>query len=182
MLDEIEVRRQQAKKKKQFNKIIGVVDIGLNTSSAIAGGTSIPAFASGVGLPVGDALGSFSVVLSLSTIAIRKSSRSLTVKQGKHDANKLLAQAKLGSISDIISQAMQDRGISPNEFQKVLQEVEKYCKLKADIRNQARTKVKQITKEQREGILEQGRKEGKEVFLQKIANTSGTRVPMPFQI
>ena len=34
-------------------------------------------------------------------------------------------------------------------------------------------KVKGITKEQREEILEQGRKEGKEDFLHKIANTSG---------
>ena len=68
---------------------------------------------------------------------------------------------------------MQDRDISPNESHKVLQEVEKYRKLKADIRNQAKTKVKEITKEQREEILEQGRKEGKEDFLRKIANTSG---------
>ena len=58
------------------------------------------------------------------------------------------------------------------EFHKVLQEVEKYRKLKADIRNLAKAKVKQIMEEQREELLEQGRKEGKEDFLQKIANTS----------
>ena len=68
---------------------------------------------------------------------------------------------------------MQDRDISSIEFHKVLQEVEKYRKLKADISNLARTKVKQITKEQREELLEQGKKEGKEDFLRKIANTSG---------
>ena len=95
------------------------------------------------------------------------------MKQGKHDAIKLLAQAKLDSISNIISQAMEDGHISPTEFHKVLQEVEKYRKLKADIRNQAKTKIKQITKEQLEELLEKGRKEGKEDFLRKIANTSG---------
>ena len=68
---------------------------------------------------------------------------------------------------------MQDGDISPTEFHKVLQEVEKYRRLKADIRNQAKAKLKQITKEQQEEILEQGRKEGKEDFLRKIANTSG---------
>ena len=68
---------------------------------------------------------------------------------------------------------MQDGDISPNEFHKVLQEVEKYHKLKADIRNQAKTKVKQIPKEQWEEILEQQRKEGKEDFLRKIPNTFG---------
>ena len=47
-------------------------------------------------------------------------------------------------------------------------------KLKADLRNQAKAKVKQTTKDQREELnKEQGRKEGKEDFLQKIANTSG---------
>ena len=49
---------------------------------------------------------------------------------------------------------MQDGDISPTEFHKVLQEVEKYCKLKADIRNQAKNKVKEITKEQQEEVLE----------------------------
>ena len=62
---------------------------------------------------------------------------------------------------------MQGRDISPTEFHKVLPEVEKYCKLTADIRNQAKAKVKQITKEQRDPILEQGRKEGKEDFFMK---------------
>ena len=57
---------------------------------------------------------------------------------------------------------MQDGDFSFIEFHKVLQKVEKYRELKADIRNQATAKVKEVTKEQREKILEQGRKEGKE--------------------
>ena len=56
-----------------------------------------------------------------------------------------------------------------------MREVEKYRTLKADIRNQAKAKVTQITKEQGEELLEQRRKEGKEDFLQKIASTSGTK-------
>ena len=60
---------------------------------------------------------------------------------------RLLAQSKLDSIADIFSQAIQDGGISSIEFHKVLKEVEKYRKLKTDIRNQSRTKIKQITKE-----------------------------------
>ena len=79
----------------------------------------------------------------------------------------MLAQKKLGSIVDIISQVMQDEDISSIEFNKVLQEVENYHQLKTDIRNQAKTKVRQITQEQREELLEKGRKEGKEDFLRK---------------
>ena len=52
------------------------------------------------------------------------------MKQEKHDAIKLLAQAKSDSISDIISQAMQEGDISPTEFHKVLQEVENIINLR----------------------------------------------------
>ena len=71
---------------------------------------------------------------------------------------KLLAQNKLDSIPNIISQTMQDGDISPTEFQKVFQELEKHRKIKGDIRNQTKPKVKQIKKEQRGELLEQGRK------------------------
>ena len=70
---------------------------------------------------------------------------------------------------------MQDGDISPTKFHEVLQEVEKYRRLKAGTRNQAKAKVKEITKEQWEELLEQGRKERKENFLRKIANSSGTQ-------
>ena len=81
---------------------------------------------------------------------MQKSFKTFPRKQEKHDAIKLLAQSKLDSVANIISQAMQDGDISPTEFHKVLQEVEKYRKLNADIRNQAKAKIKEITKEQRE--------------------------------
>ena len=167
LLDEIEVRERLVKKMKRFNTITGIVDTGLITSTMITGGISIAAFASGFGLPIGITLSGTSLLLSLATVITRKSFKTFTVKQEKHDAIKLLAQSKLNSIADIISQAMQDRDISSIEFNKILQEVEKYRTFKTDIRNQTKAKVKQITKEQREELLEQGRKEGKEDFFTK---------------
>ena len=174
-LDEIEVCERIARKMKRFNTITGIIDTGLITSTAITGEISIAAFASGVGLPVGAPLGRTNLLLSLATVITRKSFKTSTIKQVKHNSIKLLAQSKLDNIANIISQAMQDGNFSPTEFDKVLQEVEKYHKLKADIRNQAKAKIKQVTKEQREELLEQGRKEDKEDFLRKIANTSGTQ-------
>ena len=150
---------------KRFNTITGILDTGLITSTVITGGISTAAFASGDGLPAGIALSGTSLLLSLATAITQKSFKIFTVKQEKHDAIKLLAQNKLDSIANIISQAMQDGDISHTEFHEVLQEVEKYRKLKSDIRNQAKAKVKEITKEQREEFFEQGRKEGKEDFL-----------------
>ena len=67
LLNEIEVRERKAKKMKPFNTITGMVDTSLITSTVITGGISIAAFASGVGLPVGIALGGTSLILSLAT-------------------------------------------------------------------------------------------------------------------
>ena len=120
-LDEIEVREQIAKKMKRFNTITGMVDTGLITSTVITGGIFIAAFANGVGLPVGIALSGTSLILSLATGITQKSFKILTVKQEKHDSIRMLAQSKLDSIANIISQAIEDGDISPTEFHK-------YCK------------------------------------------------------
>ena len=165
LLDEIEVHEQIAKKMKQFKTITGIEDTGLITSTVITGGNSIAAFASGVGLPLSIALSGTSLLLSLTTVVTRKSFKTFIIKQEKHDDIKLLAQSKVDSIDNIISEAMQDGDISCIEFHKVLQEVEKYHKRKADIRNLNKARVRQIMKEEQEELLEQGRKEGKEDFL-----------------
>ena len=154
LLDEIEVREQIAKKMKRFNTITGIVGTGLITSTVVTGENSIAAFASSVGLSVGIALSGTILLLSLSTAITRKYFKTFTIKQEKHNAIKLLAQSKLDIIANIISQAMQDGYISSIEFHKALQEVEKYRKRKADIRNQAKAKLKQIAEEQREELLE----------------------------
>ena len=120
-LEKIEARERIAKKMKRFSIITGIVDTGLIKSTVITGGISIAAFASGVGLPVSIALSGTSLLLSLGTAITLKSFETLTVKQEKHDSNKLLAKSKLDSIANTISQAIQDGDIPPIEFRK-------YCK------------------------------------------------------
>ena len=163
LLDEMKFRELFAKKMNRFNTTTSIVNTNLITSTVITGGISIATFPSGVGLPVGITINRTNVLLSLATVITQKSFKTF----------KLLAQSKWDSIANIISQAMQDGDTSSIRFHKVLQDVEKYRKLQVDIRNQSKAKVKQITKEQREELLEKWRKEGKEDFLRKIANTSG---------
>ena len=87
----------------RFNTITGIVDTDLITSTVITGAISIATFASGVDLPVGIALSETSLLLSLATVITRKSFKTFTAKQEKHDPIKALAQSKLGSIANIIS-------------------------------------------------------------------------------
>lgn len=109
--------------------------------------TITAAFANGVVLLVGIALSESRQLFSPAAAIAQKSFKKYIVNQEKHDVINLLAQRKSESIADILSQAMQDRHILSIEFQKVLQEVEKYHRLQIVIRNQAKTKIKQVTKE-----------------------------------
>ena len=67
---------------KRFNRVTGIVDTGLITSTEF-GGISITAFACGAGLPVGAALGGTSLLLLFATVITRKSFKTFTVKQKK---------------------------------------------------------------------------------------------------
>ena len=80
----------------------------------ITGGISIAAFAIGIGLPVGIILCGTGLFSLLAIAITQKSFKTFAVKQQKHDSIKLLAQSKLDSIANIISQAMQDGDISPH--------------------------------------------------------------------
>lgn len=121
------------------------------------------------------ALSGTSISLPLENAALQKPSKLIAVKQEKHSSVKVLVQAKLDSISDAISQAIQDESISPAEYPKMLQEMEKNRKLKKEIWRQNKAKVRQISKRQRKELLGQGGKEGKKDTLQNIADNLGNQ-------
>ena len=171
-LDEIDTREKLAKKIKRLRIMTAALHTGLITTTAISGGISIAAIASGIGLPVGMTLSATSLPPSLATTITRKTTSIFNSKEKKHDDIRLLAQSKLDSISGIISQAIQDENVSSTEFHKILQKTENYRKLKADIRVPENTKQAKLSKEQREELLEQGRKEGREDFLGKITTAN----------
>ena len=137
-LNEIDEREKLAKKIKRFNTILSVLNKTLISATVVTSGISIAALASGVGLPVGLALSGASLLLSCATTITRR-------RQKKHEKIMLVAQAKLDSINDTISKAIQDENVSHEEFSKILQETDKYRKLKNDIRTQHEPKQKSQT-------------------------------------
>ena len=58
------------------------------------------------------------------------------------------------------------------EFERIIDEVRKYRQLNQDVRERNRKRVNIFTEEQRQAILDKGRKEGRETFLRQIVNTS----------
>ena len=76
----IEEREKLAKKFRRIGNTILITDTGLIIITVITGSTSIAAFASGVAIPVGIALTSASMFLSIVATVTRKSHSGENVK------------------------------------------------------------------------------------------------------
>ena len=135
---------------------------------------SIVTLTTGIGMPISVVLASTGLLLGLGSAAIHKTQKIFDSKAKKHDKIKTLAESKLDTISGIVSKAVEDSHISHQEYQLILKEVEHYRKMKEEIRTKSKKTTDAITTEQREAILAQGRAEGQQAFLAKIAATSAT--------
>ena len=172
--NEILERERLYKKFKRHATTTQILDHTLITATVITGSGSIVTLCTGVGLPASIALASVSLILSLTTAITRKTSKLYDTKAKKHDKITVLAQTKLDSVHDTVSKAINDRHISPEEFQRVIHEKQRYLLLKQGIRAKTKRVTDTINDEQRRAILDQGRREGKQDFLRQIANTSNT--------
>ena len=91
-------------------------------------------FTNVIGTPVGIASASFTLFFSLTTGLIKKLLSITRNKKKKHDEILVLAKSKLNSIESLVSQALIDMEISHEEFITILNEKEKYEKMKENIR------------------------------------------------
>ena len=80
--------------------------------------------------PVGIARASFTLVFSLTAGIIKKLLSITRNKKKKCDSILMLAKSKLNSIKILVSQALIDMGLSHDEFVTILNEADKYEKMK----------------------------------------------------
>ena len=166
--EEISYRDKLVKRCKRRASAMTVSDTSIITAITALEIGSIVTLTIGVGIPVSITLASAGLILGLSSAIAHKSQKIFDSKAKKHDKIKTLAESKLDSISSLISKAIEDGKISHEEYHIILKEVEHYRTLKEQIRSKSKRIVDTITAEQREALLMQGRKEGKEAFLAKI--------------
>ena len=152
---EIQTREKLAKKYKRGIKAMFVAMCAIEGSAAAL-------LASGVGVPIGIALAPTGILLGVGSGVIYS-------KTGKHEKIKTLAESKLDSISALVSKAVEDAYIDHQEYHLILKEIKHYRTMKEKIKSKSKRVVEKITKEQYEAILAQGRKEGEQAFLAKIA-------------
>ena len=80
---------------------------------------------------VGGVFGVFSIVFGFA-------SKNLSGKVSKHEQTVAIAKSKLNTINDLVSKALKDNEISDQEFSIILAELEKFQKLKQEIRQKFR--------------------------------------------
>ena len=122
---------------KRFSKYIASFDYfdkSLIVLSVTTGSISIASFATVIGAPVGITSASFSLAFSICTGIVKKLLKTTRSKKKKHNKIVMLARSKLNSIESKISEALVNNEISHEDFIKIINEDEKYRKLKESIR------------------------------------------------
>ena len=130
---EINQRKSCSKKLNKYVTTFDYIDKILIILSAASGGVSIISFTSIIGAPVGIASASFTLIFPLTTGIAKKLLNMTRKKKKKHDTVLVLAKSKLNSAETLISQALIDMEMSHEEFITVLNEKDKYEKIKNNL-------------------------------------------------
>ena len=132
-INEINEKESCSKKLSKYVTIFDYIEKILIVLSETTGGISIIPFTTTIGVPVGIASASFTLIFSITTGIIKKILSTTTKKKKKHDQILVLAKSKCNSIEALISQALNDINISHKEFITILNEKDKYEKMKYNL-------------------------------------------------
>ena len=132
---EIQERKTMSKRLSKYIVAFDYTDKLLIVLSATSRGISIIFFRSIIGVPLGIASASFSLVFSLTTGIIKKLLKITRTKKKKPNKIVMLAKNKLNSIDTLVSQALIDLEISHEEYKSVINEKERYEEIKEGTKN-----------------------------------------------
>jgi len=169
-----EERDQRSALYRKYRRGVNVVD-GVDTALVAA---SLGMGAAGVGLlttiiaaPIVLGLEVAAVACGLVGMAGKFVSRRLLVKAKKHDEVRVLAEAKLNTISAHVSKALKDGQVSDEEYGLILDEMEKYSQMKAEIRARGH-KAHAADEAEKSRLIQQGRDEATACMLKKLGGNS----------
>ena len=131
-------------KEKNTVTIFDYIDKILIILSATTSGISIISFTSRASFGIVSA--SFTLIFSLSTGIIKKLLNMTRKKKKKHDKILMLDESKFNSIETLISQALNDLDISHEEFKMILNEKDKYEKMKYNLISENGDEKQETTK------------------------------------
>ena len=173
---EEEIKKREAFSKKYFRiaDIVNIVDNALIITTIGAEGTGAILLATGVGAPFALALGISGAITGGISLIGNIFSKKATTKAEKHLKIRTLAAAKLDTITTHVSKALIDDFISNEEFNLIMEEMNKYKALKEEVRSNTKKKLKT---EEEENLIEKGRQEARESFRRLVEKNQGGKLP-----
>ena len=171
--EEITKRENFSKKYFRISRVINSVDSVLISISFGAGISGAVLLSTVVAAPVVLGLEISAGAIGLISLIGNVVSKKTAIKAEKHLKIKMLATAKLDTIKTHVSIALVDDHISNDEFNLIMEELNKYKVMKEEIRSNSKNKIK---KEEEESLIEQGRQEARESFRKLIKKNKGVEI------
>ena len=168
--EEIKTREAISKKYSRISRIINIVNNGLGAIIYLSGGTGGALLLTGVAAPFAAALAFGGVVVGGITMIGNFYSRKAITKGKKHLKISERAISKLDTIASHVSKALMDDHVSNEEFNLILEEMNKYKAMKEEIRNNTK---KKLTKEEEESLIKKGRDEATNSFRKLVEEKHG---------
>ena len=163
--EEIKKRDEFSKKYFRIANIVNMVDNGLIMVTIGVEGAGAVLLSTGVGAPLAVGLGVSGAVTGAISLIGNFFSKKATTKAEKHLKIETLAAAKLDTIASHISKALINDYIDNEEFNLIMEEMNKYKTLKEEVRNNTKKKLKT---EEEESLIEKGRQEARESFRRLV--------------
>ena len=132
---EIKERKDIIKKISKHIVAFDYADKLFITLSASFGTLSIKSHATIVGIPVGIAGASLTLIFTVTTGLVKKLLNITIKKKKKHNKITALARSKLNIIETLTSQALTDFDISHEEFSKIIYEKNNYEQIRDNIKS-----------------------------------------------
>ena len=148
------------------------MDTTLITITLGAGAGGISLLSTVVASPVVIPLEGMALLTGFPSIIGKYKVKKCTSKAEKHGKIKTIASAKLDTIASHVSKALSDNKVTDEEFQLILEELEKYKVMKKEVRSKTK---KKIAVKMEETLIERGRQEARESFRKLVEknNTGG---------
>ena len=162
-------RRGLSKKYSRGVKIVNNVDTLLTATSMGLGAAGVGLLATVVLTPVVLAMEGVAISAGFLSIIGKYATKKMSIKAKKHERIKILAEAKLNTISDLISKALSDGKISEEEFSSIMSELTKFQEMKETVKSKSK---EALDVETRNSLIERGRQEVREDFTQYLKKPS----------
>ena len=168
--DEKDKRSQLYKKYRRGITAVDAADTALISASMGMGIGGVGLLTTVIAAPVVLGLEIAALGCGLLGVAGKFIGHRLSVKARKHDEVRVLAESKLNTIADHVSSALADGQISDEEFRMVIDEVNKYTLMKAEIRAGAQKAHAAVAldEETKNSLIQQGRDKAMASLMEKL--------------